>query len=124
MARGTAAWSGRALGPVVTLARRIGAGGWRRWVAGVLAFNVALGMGFSVVALRHQADARAHADVLLAELDAGASAQGVQLWRAINGAPMSSTAADPLAAARSRVETAAQRVVEAAEGSTEDAAVA
>ena len=58
MAGGTAAWSGRALGPLLALAGRLRAGGWRRWVAGVLAFNIALGMGFSVVALRHQADAR------------------------------------------------------------------
>ena len=59
---------------------------WRRWVAVVLAFNIALGMGFSVVALRHQADARSHADVLLAELDAAASAQDALLWRATTGA--------------------------------------
>ena len=59
---------------------------WRRWVAVVLAFNIALGMGFSVVALRHQADARSHADVLLAELDAAASAQDALLWRATDGA--------------------------------------
>ena len=39
-------------------------GSWRRWFAVVLAFNIALGMGFSVVALRHQADSRSHADAL------------------------------------------------------------
>ena len=43
---------------------------WRRWIAVLLAFNIALGMGVSVVALRHQADARSRADVLLADLDA------------------------------------------------------
>ena len=46
---------------------RLRGGAWRRWVAVVLAFNIALGMGFSVVALRHQADARSHADALLAD---------------------------------------------------------
>ena len=60
---------------------------WRRWVAVVLAFNIALGMGFSVVALRHQADARSRADVLFAELDAAASAQDALLWRAADRAP-------------------------------------
>jgi hypothetical protein len=124
MAGGTVAWSGRALGPAAALTGRLRAGGWRRWVAGVLAFNIALGMGFSVVALRHQADARAHADVLLAELDAAASAEGVRLWRAISAAPTSATADDPVAEAAQRVEIAAQRVIDAAEESAEDAAVA
>ena len=53
-------------GGPVGLVRRVRAS-WRRWVAVVLAFNIALGMGFSVVSLRHQADARAHANVLFAD---------------------------------------------------------
>jgi diguanylate cyclase (GGDEF)-like protein/PAS domain S-box-containing protein len=80
-------------------------GSWRRWAAVVLAFNIALGMGFSVVALRHQADARSRADVLLADLDAAASAQEAQLWRAI-----SADVAVPAASFRS----AGQRFADAA----------
>ena len=63
---------------------RLRGGSWRRWVAVVLAFNIALGMGFSVVALRHQADARSRADVLLSDLHAAASAQEAQLWHALS----------------------------------------
>src|SRR4051794_34127180 len=37
------------------LAGRLRGGSWRLWLAAILAFNIALGMGFSVVALRHQA---------------------------------------------------------------------
>jgi len=55
----------------------------RRWAAVVLAFNIALGMGFSVVALRHQADDRSRADALLAELDAAAATQDALLWRSL-----------------------------------------
>jgi diguanylate cyclase (GGDEF)-like protein/PAS domain S-box-containing protein len=79
---------------------------WRRWAAVVLAFNIALGMGFSVVALRHQADSRSHADVLLADLDAAASAQDALLWRATTGP----TEPGVLAAAGHRVDVAARRV--------------
>src|SRR6188472_490091 len=60
---------------------------WRRWVAVLLAFNIALGMGVSVVALRHQADARTHTNVLFAELDAAASAQDALFWRAATSTP-------------------------------------
>jgi diguanylate cyclase (GGDEF)-like protein/PAS domain S-box-containing protein len=79
---------------------------WRRWVAVLLAFNIALGMGFSVVSLRHQADARSNANGLFAQLDATASAQDALLWRATAATP------DPtaLAAAGSAVDAAAGRV--------------
>jgi len=85
---------------------------WRRWAAVVLAFNIALGMGFSVVGLRHQADARSRADVLFAELGAAASAQDALLWRATTGAT------DPavLTAAGQRVDLAARRVAASPEG--------
>ena len=85
---------------------------WRRWAAVVLAFNIALGMGFSVVGLRHQADARSRADVLFAELRAAASAQDALLWRATTGAT------DPavLTAAGQRVDLAARRVAASPEG--------
>jgi diguanylate cyclase (GGDEF)-like protein/PAS domain S-box-containing protein len=90
---------------MASLSRRVRTS-WRRWIAVVLAFNIALGMGFSVVALRHQADARAHADVLLAELGAAASAQDALLWRATAGGIHPAA----LAAAGSRVDVAADRV--------------
>jgi len=48
-------------------------GGWRRWLVIVLAFNIALGMGFSVVLLRHQVDDQARAAELFAQLDAAVS---------------------------------------------------
>jgi diguanylate cyclase (GGDEF)-like protein/PAS domain S-box-containing protein len=88
------------------------AGGWRRWVAGALAFNIALGMGISVVALRHQADARSRADVLLAELDAAASEQETLLRRALDeGGP---TAA--LRDGAARFDDAAEQVATSTEG--------
>ncbi len=97
-------------------------GSWRRWFAVVLAFNIALGMGFSVVALRHQADSRSRADVLLSDLDAAASAQETALWRAVSaGAATTGTALDD--AAR-RVADAAQRVAETTDVRTDDGAVA
>jgi diguanylate cyclase (GGDEF)-like protein/PAS domain S-box-containing protein len=95
----------RSRGLSTQLTGRLRSGSWRRWAAVVLAFNIALGMGFSVVALRHQADARSRADVLLADLDAAASAQEAQLWRAV-----SADAAVPAASFRS----AAQRFADAA----------
>jgi diguanylate cyclase (GGDEF)-like protein/PAS domain S-box-containing protein len=85
---------------------------WRRWAAVVLAFNIALGMGFSVVALRHQADARSQADALLAELGAAASAQDALLWRATTGM----TEPEVLAAAGHRVDVAAGRVAASPDG--------
>jgi diguanylate cyclase (GGDEF)-like protein/PAS domain S-box-containing protein len=85
------------------------AGHWRRLIAGVLAFNIALGMGFSVVALRHQADARSRADGVLTELDAAASEQEAQLWRAVAGGAAGTTVAD----ASARFEGAAGRVAAA-----------
>ncbi len=48
-------------------------GAWRRWLVIVLAFNIALGMGFSVVLLRHQVDDQARAAELFAQLDAAVS---------------------------------------------------
>jgi diguanylate cyclase (GGDEF)-like protein/PAS domain S-box-containing protein len=92
---------------------------WRRWVAVVLAFNIALGMGFSVVALRHQADARSQANVLFAELDAAASAQDALLWQSTTGHPDSGA----LAAAGSAVDAAARRVA-ATPDAADDADVA
>ena len=85
---------------------------WRRWVAVLLAFNIALGMGFSVVSLRHQADARSQATVLFAELDAAASAQDALLWRASSGV------ADPgiLGEVGSAVDDAAGRVAATPDG--------
>jgi diguanylate cyclase (GGDEF)-like protein/PAS domain S-box-containing protein len=107
-------------GGIALLVRRV-RGSWRRWVVVVLAFNIALGMGLSVVALRHQADARARADVLLAELDAAASEQDALLWRAVAGA----TDADALASAARRVDEAADRVVGSeADGEAEAVATA
>ena len=85
---------------------------WRRWVAVVLAFNIALGMGFSVVSLRHQADARSNADVLFAELDATASAQDTLLWRATIVTPD----AGALAFAGHAVDVASGRVAAAPDG--------
>src|SRR3954468_12721783 len=79
---------------------------WRRWVVAVLAFNIALGMGFSVVALRHQADARSRADVLLSDLDSATSAQEAQLWRVLSAdAPNAS-----LPVAADRLDRAATQV--------------
>jgi diguanylate cyclase (GGDEF)-like protein/PAS domain S-box-containing protein len=102
------------------LTRRFRTGGWRRWVAGALAFNIALGMGISVVALRHQADARSRADVLLAELDAAASAQETQLRRALDeGGPTPA-----LRDAAKRFDDAATQVAastDGAEAATDDA---
>ncbi|MCW2635278.1 MAG: diguanylate cyclase [Blastococcus sp.] len=78
-----AAPSAQSTGLSTALLGRFRAGSWRRWFAVVLAFNIALGMGFSVVALRHQGDDRSHADVLLSDLDAAASSQETALWRAL-----------------------------------------
>jgi len=63
-------------------------------------------MGFSVVALRHQADARSQANVLFAQLDAAASAQDALLWQGTTGIP------DPgaLAGAASAFDAVARRV--------------
>jgi len=98
-------------GGPVRLVRRARAS-WRRWAAVVLAFNIALGMGFSVVSLRHQADDRAHANVLFAQLDAAASAQDALLWRAATGEPVPSV----LATAGSAVDAAAGRVAASPDG--------
>ena len=48
-------------------------GSWRRWLVIVLAFNIALGMGFSVVLLRHQVDDQARTGLLFAQLSAAVS---------------------------------------------------
>jgi diguanylate cyclase (GGDEF)-like protein/PAS domain S-box-containing protein len=92
----------------------------KRWAAVVLAFNIALGMGFSVVGLRHQADARSRADALLAELDAAASTQDALLWRRLAGAGDDAALAD----AAAQVGDAAAAVAAATEDSPEDARVA
>ena len=78
---------------------------WRRWAVGVLVLNIALGSGVSVVALRHQADARAHAAVLLADLDAAVSGEQALLL----GALATGTTDEPgtLDAAHDRVGDAA-----------------
>jgi diguanylate cyclase (GGDEF)-like protein/PAS domain S-box-containing protein len=81
-------------------------------VAVLLAFNIALGMGFSVVALRHQADARSRATVLFAELDAAASTQDELLWRTVAGG----TGAGALTSAAGRVDVAARRVAASPDG--------
>jgi diguanylate cyclase (GGDEF)-like protein/PAS domain S-box-containing protein len=94
---------------------------WRRWVVAVMAFNIALGMGLSVVALRHQADARSRADVLLAELDSAASEEEAQLWRAV--AVTGSADAPLLEAAAGRVDSAAAAVARSAEVLADDSDV-
>jgi|tagenome__1003787_1003787.scaffolds.fasta_scaffold20981420_2 diguanylate cyclase (GGDEF)-like protein/PAS domain S-box-containing protein len=96
---GTAA-SARASG---SLLGRLRGRPWMRWVAVVFAFNIALGMGFSVVGLRHQVDSRSHTGVLFAQLDAAAAGQDALLYQATT-TPV--TAAE-LAAAEARVRTAA-----------------
>ena len=101
MAIAAAPLSARSAGLPTALTGRFRGGAWRRWAAVVLAFNIALGMGFSVVALRHQADARSRADVLLSDLDAAASAQEALLWQTV----AAGTASD-----RSALHDAAQRV--------------
>jgi diguanylate cyclase (GGDEF)-like protein/PAS domain S-box-containing protein len=106
------------------LLAKLRTGAWRRWLVVVLAFNIALGMGFSVVALRHQADSRARADVLLAELDSAASAREAVLWRALTGRlPVRNAALDE--AARS-FDDAVRRVAASAEATEghEDVAAA
>jgi diguanylate cyclase (GGDEF)-like protein/PAS domain S-box-containing protein len=115
----TAATSVRSRALSTALVEWLRSGAWRRWVVVVLAFNIALGMGFSVVALRHQADARSWADVLLSDLDAAASAQEAELWRAI-----SADASASLDDAARRVDVAAVRVAETAADTAEDATVA
>ena len=105
MAIAAAPLSARSAGLPTALAGRFRGGAWRRWAAVVLAFNIALGMGFSVVALRHQADARSRADVLLSDLDAAASAQEALLWQTV----AAGTAGD-----RTALHDAAQRVTAAA----------
>ncbi|MCU1612871.1 MAG: diguanylate cyclase [Frankiales bacterium] len=94
--------------------RRLRSGPWRRWLVVVLAFNIALGMGFSVVGLRHQVDARSRTGVLFAELDAAASAQDALLFR---------SAAAGSAGTRASLDGAALRVRAAARaltGATQD----
>src|SRR3954452_17666713 len=95
------------------------AGAWRRWVVLVLAFNIALGMGFSVVLLRHQVDARSQVSALFEQLDAAAAAGEAQLWRAAAGG--TGTRADDDAAAA--VRTAAAGLREATSGQDDVRAV-
>ena len=103
----------RGTGLVIGALGRLRDGSWRRWIAVVLAFNIALGMGFSVVALRHQADARSRADVLLSNLDAAASAQEAELWRAVSaGASGAPASLDEVA---ERVDVAVAAVAETAD---------
>ena len=91
----------------------------RRWAAVVLAFNIALGMGFSVVALRHQADDRSRADALLAELDAAAATQDALLWRSLADAGPDAG----LSAAAATVDDATAAVAATSDGTPEDARV-
>src|SRR4051794_384913 len=119
----TAAAPSSALGtglPTGLLAR-LRAGSWRRWFAVVLAFNIALGMGFSVVALRHQADSRSHADVLLSDLDAAAASQEAALWRAVSAD--TSEAGESLDDAAEWVDAAARRVASATDATVDDGAI-
>jgi diguanylate cyclase (GGDEF)-like protein/PAS domain S-box-containing protein len=95
------------------------AGAWRRWVVLVLAFNIALGMGFSVVLLRHQVDARSQVSARFEQLDAAAAAGEAQLWRAAAGG--TATGADDDAAAA--VRTAAAGLREATSGQDDIRAV-
>src|SRR4051794_35747471 len=101
---------------------RLRAGSWRRWCAVVLAFNLALGMGLSVVALRHQAEARSHADVLLSDLDAAAASQEAALWRAVSAD--ASGPSDSLDDAAQWVDVAAGRVAASTDATTDDGVVA
>ena len=99
---------GSRAGGFAGLIGRVRAIAWRRWLVAAMAFNIALGMGLSVVALRHQADARARADVLLADLDSAVSSQEAQLWRAVAAdAPGVGTSFEDAAV---RVDDAAARV--------------
>src|SRR4051795_12674230 len=92
----------------------------KRWAAAVLAFNIALGMGFSVMGLRHQADARSRADALLAELDAAASGQDALLWRGLTDGADDAALTDAAAA----IDAAARAVAAGSENTPEDARVA
>ena len=56
---------------------------WKQWLIAVLVLNVAVGMGLSVVLLRHQADARRAVETQLAQVDARAAAQTALLWSAV-----------------------------------------
>jgi diguanylate cyclase (GGDEF)-like protein/PAS domain S-box-containing protein len=116
MATGTAAVLARAR----TLAARLRGGAWKRWIVLVLAFNIALGMGFSVVLLRHQVDARSHTDVLFAQLDTAASADEAQLWQAAADGPAASVA---VAGATTRLQGAARDLAEATRGQDDTRAV-
>src|SRR6185312_3762979 len=85
MAAETLSWSRRGRNLLPSLAGRLRPGSWRRWIAVVLAFNIALGMGFSVVLLRHQVDERSRTGVLLAQLDTAVWAQDAELQRPGHG---------------------------------------
>ena len=122
MANADAPSAVRSTGLSAALLGRLRGGAWRRWVVAVLAFNIALGMGFSVVALRHQADARSQADALLSDLNAAVSAQEAQLWRAVSS-DASDTSASLDDAAR-WVDVAARRVAGAAADPADNAVIA
>ena len=113
--------AGRLAGLAGRLTGRLTGIAWRRWVVAALAFNIALGMGLSVVALRHQADERSRADVLLADLDTAASAQEAQLWRAV--AVDARGVGASLEGAAARVDDAATSVARSAEVLADDSEV-
>ncbi|MGH3744390.1 MAG: diguanylate cyclase domain-containing protein, partial [Mycobacteriales bacterium] len=94
---------GPAAGTVTASARR---SRWLRWAGAVVVVNVTVGMCFSVVLLRHQADDRRTLDVLLTRLDAQASTESALLWQALAGT--GSTSAPSSQAADALAQTAAQ----------------
>jgi diguanylate cyclase (GGDEF)-like protein/PAS domain S-box-containing protein len=118
MAAGTATPSRRGrflLRPAAALLR---GRSWRRWIGVVLAFNIALGMGFSVVLLRHQVDARSRTGVQLAQFDAAVWARDAELEQAAHLAGTVSPAVLDTAAARAR--TAADVVTASLRDEDED----
>ena len=56
---------------------------WKQGLIAILVLNVAVGMGLSVVLLRHQADARRAVETQLAQVDSRAAAQTALLWSAV-----------------------------------------
>jgi len=56
---------------------------WKQGLIAILVLNVAVGMGLSVVLLRHQADARRAVETQLAQVDSRAATQTALLWSAV-----------------------------------------
>ena len=81
--------------------------GAARWLAMVLVVNVALGMAFSVIALRVEADRVRDAEVLLSRVSEQSSLLGGLAWRAIaTERPPGAALADEMAETSARVEGA------------------